>query len=122
MMEETLGIAVGSGAVGAICGVAGAWIRAKYGRARIPQPLETHRQPVYVTTGECKQHRCAIESRITDEHSLLQEIVRALKENDRRAEDRAVQVNRRLDPMVEELGRLRGRVDTIDRHGLADRK
>lgn len=44
MEAETTGILISSGAVGALCGVASAWIKAKFGqkvKADIPQPCMT---------------------------------------------------------------------------------
>ena len=57
------GIIIGSGSVGAICGVVGAWIRAKFARkvegevkANVPQPLSVELKDQFVTRSEFEKH------------------------------------------------------------------
>ena len=116
---ETTGIAISSGVVGAICGVVAAWIKARYGKTQIPQPLSTTKVGPYVTVGECKQHRCAIGERIREEHDLLKEIVDTLKKNDERSEARAMATHQRIDPLIKEIGSVRGKVEYIEKAALA---
>lgn len=118
-MENTAGIAISSGAIGAICALIGAWIKAKYGKTPIPQPLSTTKVGPYVTVGECKQHRCAIGERIREEHDLLKEIVDTLKKNDERNEARAQATHQRIDPLIEEIGSVRGKIEYIEKAALA---
>lgn len=112
---ETTGIAISSGVAGAICGVLAAWIKAKYGKTQIPQPLNTTAVGPYVTVGECKQHRCAIGERIREEHDLLKEIVDTLKRNDERSESRAQATHQRIDPLIEEIGSIRGKIEFLEK-------
>ena len=112
---ETAGIAISSGVVGAICGVVAAWIKARYGKTHIPQPLNTTHVGPFVTVGECKQHRCAIGERIREEHDLLKEIVGTLKRNDERSEARAQSTHQRIDPLIEEIGSTRGKMEFFEK-------
>ena len=116
---ETTGIAISSGVVGAICGLVSAWIKARCGKTHIPQPLNTTSVGPYVTVGECKQHRCAIGERIREEHDLLKEIVDTLKKNDERSEARAQATHQRIDPLIEEIGSVRGKIEYIEKAALA---
>lgn len=118
-MENSAGIVISSGAIGALCGVVGSWIKAKYGKTSIPQPLNTTAVGPYVTVGECKQHRCAIGERMREEHDLLKEIVTQLKENDARSEARAQATHGRIDPLIEELGSVRGKMEYIEKAAIA---
>ena len=112
---ETTGIAISSGVVGAICGVVAAWIKARYGKTHIPQPLNTTHVGPFVTVGECKQHRCAIGERIRTEHEMLQNIMDKLDENDRRDEERAKSTHQRIDPLIEEIGSIRGKIEFFEK-------
>ena len=112
---ETTGIAISSGVVGAICGVVAAWIKARYGKTHIPQPLNTTHVGPFVTVGECKQHRCAMAERIRTEHEMLQNIMDKLDENDRRDEERAQSTHQRIDPLIEEIGSIRGKMEFFEK-------
>lgn len=112
---ETTGIAISSGVVGAICGVVAAWIKARYGKTHIPQPLNTTHVGPFVTVGECKQHRCAIGERIRTEHEMLQNIMDKLDENDRRDEERAKSTHARIDPLIVEIGSIRGKIEFFEK-------
>ena len=112
---ETTGIAISSGVVGAICGVVAAWIKARYGKTHIPQPLNTTHVGPFVTVGECKQHRCALGERIRTEHEMLQNIMDKLDENDRRDEERAKSTHARIDPLIVEIGSIRGKIEFFEK-------
>lgn len=112
---ETTGIAISSDVVGAICGVVAAWIKARYGKTHIPQPLNTTHVGPFVTVGECKQHRCAIGERIRTEHEMLQNIMDKLDENDRRDEERAKSTHARIDPLIVEIGSIRGKIEFFEK-------
>ena len=60
MEVDGINLAVGGGAVSAIAGLAGAWIKAKFGKTTVPQPLETREEPRFVTCDQCAEHRKAI--------------------------------------------------------------
>ena len=115
MEVDGVSLTVGGAAVSAIAGVVGAWVKAKYGKTTVPQPLETSEEPRFVTCDQCAEHRKAINARIDDIGPALGRVFKKLDENDKRAEERSIQTHRRLDPLVEEIGRLRGKVEIVER-------
>ena len=57
MEVDGVNLAVGGGAVTALAGLAGAWIRARYGRAKVePTPLPVDKVDKYVTRDEFARH------------------------------------------------------------------
>ena len=114
MEVDGISLTMGGAAVSAIAGIAGAWIKARYGRTKVPQPLETERVGPYVTCGECKQHRAAIGKRIDTVETTSHAILRKLDEIDTRAETRSENLHRRLDPIIEKVADNSARVDMLD--------
>ncbi len=110
MDTDTTGIIIGSGAVGALCGVASTWIRAKVAQRRA-RPLDS--ADTYVTHAECQQHRCAIEKRIDEIGPALNRIFLKLNENDRRSEGRAVKIHERIGPIAEGLAATAATVEMM---------
>ena len=52
-----MSLVLGGGAIGALCTLAAAWIKARYGRTRVePDPLRVEKQDKYVTRREFEQH------------------------------------------------------------------
>lgn len=115
MEIDGITLTAGGATVSAIAGVVGAWIKARYGKTTVPQPLETREEPRFVTCDQCAEHRKAINARIDDIGPALGRVFKKLDENDKRAEERSIQTHRRLDPLVEEIGRLRGKVEIVER-------
>ena len=115
MEVDGINLAVGGGAVSAIAGIAGAWIKAKFGKTTVPQPLETREEPRFVTCDQCAEHRKAINARIDDIGPALGRVFKKLDENDKRAEERAQATHRRLDPFIQELGAVRGKIEIIEK-------
>ena len=113
MEVDGVSLTVGGAAVSAIAGVVGAWIKARYGKTEVPQPLETERVGPYVTCGECKQHRAAIGKRIDGIEATSGAILRKLDEIDTRAEERAQQTHRRLDPFIEKVAANSEAIDNL---------
>lgn len=116
MEVDGVSLTMGGAAVSAIAGIAGAWIKAKYGKPvvpPVPQPLETERVGPYVTCGECKQHRAAIGKRIDGIEATSGAILRKLDEIDTRAEERAQQTHRRLDPFIEKVAANSEAIDNL---------
>ncbi len=75
---------------------------------KIKRPLDA--EDVYVTRGECQQHRCAMEKRIEDLGKRLSEIGPALgrlfkkmNEVDEKNEGRVTRLHDRLDPLLEKV-------------------
>ena len=57
MEVDGINLAVGGGAVTAIAGVVGAWIKARFGKTSVsPVPLPVEKLDKYVTRGEFNQH------------------------------------------------------------------
>ena len=107
-------LAIGGGAVTAIAGVVGAYIKAKFGKTQIPQPMETQQVGPFVTCGECKQHRAAIGKRIDTIETSTRTIINKLDEIDTRAEQRNENLHRRLDPIIEKVAANSAKVDMIE--------
>ena len=115
MEVDGINLAVGGGAVSAIAGIAGAWIKAKFGKTTVPQPLETREEPRFVTCDQCAEHRKAINARLDDIGPALGRVFKKLDKNDKRAEERAQATHRRLDPFIQELGAVRGKIEIIEK-------
>ena len=105
---------MGGAAVTAIAGVVGAYIKAKFGKTQIPQPMETQQVGPYVTCGECKQHRAAIGKRIDTIETSTRTIINKLDEIDTRAEQRSENLHRRLDPIIEKVAANSAKVEMMD--------
>lgn len=114
MEVDGVNLAIGGGAVTAIAGVVGAYIKAKFGKTHIPQPMETSQVGPFVTCGECKQHRAAIGKRIDTIESSTRTIINKLDEIDTRAEQRSENLHRRLDPIIEKVAANSAKVEMMD--------
>ena len=114
MEVDGINLAVGGGAVTAIAGVVGAYIKAKFGKTEIPQPMETQQVGPFVTCGECKQHRAAIGKRIDTIETSTRTIINKLDEIDTRAEQRSENLHRRLDPIIEKVAANSAKVEMMD--------
>ena len=120
MEVDGVNLAVGGGAVTAIAGVVGAWIKAKFGKTHIPQPMETSQVGPFVTCGECKQHREAIGKRIDTIETSTRTIIDKLDEIDTRAEKRSVDLHRRLDPIIEKVAANSAKVEAFERAAFGE--
>jgi len=86
------------------------WCKHKAGKQQ--RPLDT--DDTYVTHGECKSHRCALEKRIDSITPMLKQISDAVERSATRAEERAVQLHRRLDPIVERVAANSAKIDMFE--------
>ena len=77
--------------------------------------VRTAERPQYVTCEQCRQHRDAIQKRIDDIGPALGRVFKKLDENDKKAEERAQQTHRRLDPFIQELGAVRGKMELFEK-------
>ena len=118
MEVDGVSLTMGGAAVSAVAGVVGAWIKARYGKTTVPQPLETREEPRFVTCDQCAEHRKAINARIDDIGPALGRVFKKLDENDKKAEKRAQDTHRRLDPFIEEFGAVRGKVELIEKAAM----
>lgn len=114
MEVDGINLAIGGGAVTAIAGVVGAYIKAKFGKTEIPQPMETQQVGPFVTCGECKQHRVAIGKRIDTIEESTRTIINKLDDIDNRAEQRSENLHRRLDPIIEKVAANSAKVEMMD--------
>ena len=114
MEVDGINLALGGGAVTAIAGVVGAYIKAKFGKTQIPQPMETSQVGPFVTCGECKQHRAAIGKRIDTIETSTRTIINKLDEIDTRAEQRSENLHRRLDPIIEKVAANSAKIDFFE--------
>lgn len=114
MEVDGINLAIGGGAVTAIAGVVGAYIKAKFGKTQIPQPMETQQVGPFVTCGECKQHRAAIGKRIDTIEDSTRTIINKLDDIDNRAEQRSENLHRRLDPIIEKVAANSAKVEMMD--------
>ena len=114
MEVDGVSLTMGGAAVTAIAGVVGAYIKAKFGKTQIPQPMETSQVGPFVTCGECKQHRAAIGKRIDTIETSTRTIINKLDEIDTRAEQRSENLHRRLDPIIEKVAANSAKVDMIE--------
>lgn len=72
----------------------------------------------YVTCGECKQHRAAINRRIDTVEQSTRTIINKLDEIDTRAETRSENLHRRLDPIVAQVAANSEAVDFIKKAAI----
>ncbi len=118
MEVDGVNLVIGGGAVGAICGVVGAWIKARYGRTEItPNPLPVDEQDKFITRGECKRLMCAHDTAIAEIRSDIKtgniNILHKLEAMDRKSEERAVAAHGRIEPLVKEIAKNIGQVELI---------
>lgn len=103
MEAETTGIMISSGAVGAICTLLGAWVKAKF--AKNPQPFETKQVNDCVSVKECNRRMADLDDRVTrleqKVDSGFEKIIDKLSALDNRSEDRANALYRRLDAVID---------------------
>ena len=114
MEVDGISLTMGGAAVSAIAGVAGAFIKAKWGKTELRERMETQQVGPFVTCGECKQHRQAIGKRIDGIETTSRAILAKLDEIDTRAETRSENLNRRLDPIIEKVAANSAKVDMMD--------
>ena len=110
MEVDGINLAIGGTAVTAIAGIVGAWIKARYGRTTVePDPLNVRneKKPVFVTVGEFNTRLGKVEQDIKDLRVDIQSgnsaVMAKLDEIDQRSETRALELNRRIDPVIERV-------------------
>ncbi|MBQ5795804.1 MAG: hypothetical protein IIW14_07425 [Kiritimatiellae bacterium] len=122
-MDGTDGITIALGATttGFLVKELIAWLRSRNQRTEIsPDPLNVRneKKPVFVTVGECNRRMCEHDQRLakldTEIKRSNEAVISKLDELDTRNEERAQQTHRRIDPLIEELGRVRGKMEFIE--------
>ena len=65
MDADGIQLLVGGGSVGALCTLAGAWIKARFAKTQIaPQPLEVKGAPKFVTCEQCELKHKEVDNRL----------------------------------------------------------
>lgn len=86
-------------------------------KAEIPQPCEVHQQNDCITVKECNRRMKSLEERMDKMEQRFaggfDNILKKLDAMDQRSEDRAIALNRRIDPMMEKMAECRGQVDLM---------
>ena len=119
METDGITIALGATTVGLLIRETYRYIIARNQRTQVANdPLNVRRVDKFVTEHECKQHRCAMAERIRTEHEMLQNIMDKLDENDRRDEERAKSTHARIDPLIEEIGSIRGKMEIFEKAAI----
>lgn len=122
-MDGTDGITIALGATttGFIIKELIAWLRSRSQRTEIaPDPLnvKNEKKPVYVTVGEFNRRMDETNARVTRIESEIKanndRVMQKLDEIDTRNEERSIKTHARLDPLVAEIGRLRGKMEYIE--------
>ena len=123
MDAEGISIGIGSGVAIVALKEVFSWLRAKYAKTEIPQPLRstidgevrTQKSPQYATVGECNRRMCEHTAEIQNLRDEVingqKEIVSKLDELDQRSENRAIASNQRIDRVMERSAEMRGQVE-----------
>ena len=104
-----------------------AWLRSRNQKTEIsPTPLpvegEISKKQPFVTVGECNRRMCEQGDRLTRIESEVKTsnaaVIAKLDEIDQRSEERAQKTHERLDPFIDELGAVRGKMEVIEKAAL----
>lgn len=110
MDADTTGIVISSGAVGAICGVVGTWLKTKVGtKTRIePDPINAHvtKDPKSVSLGEYNKSQQENERA----HENLFQRVGRVEQNVATLMERGVAQEKQLDRMASQVDKLYDRI------------
>ena len=97
------------------------WLRSRNQRTEIsPNPLDVRneKKPVFVSVGECNRRMCEHDQRLAkldDEIKRSNDsVIAKLDELDARSEERSIKTHQRLDPLIQQIGRLSGKVEIIE--------
>lgn len=84
---------------------------------KIPQPCEVKRVTDCISVQECNRRMEELDDRVTKLEERMQtgfeNVLKKLDAMDQRSEDRAIALNRRLDPALEKLASVSGQVEVI---------
>lgn len=108
----TLGVAIVGGLVNKI------YTSRKHAKeTRIPQPCDVHQVNDCVSVKECNRRMKSLEDRMDKMEQRFaggfENILKKLDAMDKRSEERAIALNRRIDPMMEKLAECRGEVNMM---------
>lgn len=115
-LSLTLGGSLGAAIVGAIVKLYAAKTHAD--ATKIPQPCDVHQINDCITVKECNRRMKDLEERMNAMDERISKgfdgLLDKLDAMDQRSEDRAIALNRRIDPMIEKLSETKGRVDAFE--------
>lgn len=98
-----MSLVLGGGAIGALCTLAAAWIKARYARTKVePTPLPVEVAQRFVTCDQCQAHRDAIGKRFDAQVQLFSKVSDKLDLIEAHNEDRAKRMHDRIDPIIRE--------------------
>jgi len=97
------------------------WLRSRNQRTEIaPDPLNVRneKKPVFVSVGECNRRMCEHDQRLAKLDAEIKRsneaVISKLDELDARSEERSIKTHQRLDPLIQQIGRLSGKVEIIE--------
>ena len=122
----TDGITISAAAVSAIVGAVVTYLKMKTAQKvaveNDPLKIEAHKVGPYVTIGECKQHRCALDKRIDAIQCGFEKVLEKLDENDSRSEERANSLHSRIDPLIAKVAANAEAIDFIKYTKMKDKQ
>ena len=86
MNGDGVSILMGGGAFGALCGVLGAWIKARWNRTKVeptPLPVETHRAEEYAKREDVVKLRGEFEHHVAENTREHENLYSRMNRNDR---------------------------------------
>ena len=114
-LSLTLGGSLGAAIVGALVKIYTAKRHAE--ETKIPQPCDVHQVNDCVSVKECNRRMKALEERMDKMEQRFADgfdnVLKKLDAMDRRSEERAIALNRRIDPMMEKMAETAGQVNMI---------
>ena len=117
MIDGTFIKALFAGMAAVIGAIGGIFWHSRKVKAEIPQPCDVHQVNDCVSVKECNRRMKAIEERMDKMEQRfntgVDNILKKLDAMDQRSEDRAIALNRRIDPMMEKMAECRGQVDLM---------
>lgn len=119
MVAEGISIGIGASTGALLIKELFSWLRARYTKTEIPQPLSVHEQHDCVSVKECNRRMKDFDERLSNLERRFtvgfDNILAKLDAMDRKSEERAIACNRRLDPIVQKTSEIAGKVELIER-------
>lgn len=101
MENDGMSLVLGGGAIGALCTLGAAWIKARYARTKVePTPLEVAAAPRLVTCEACDRRHAEVDRRLDRHEDDLRAVLGKLDQIESNNENRAKRLHDRLDPVV----------------------